>query len=113
MKYDFETGEKIHQGKGGEDFYFVGQVGDTVYATREKPGFGVAAGAYTDRTWVRAPKPFFEVQKEYRHASYSLRYTHTIHHVFEMGGKRYAASLNNYGNEAIWNEDDFSEMEEV
>lgn len=112
MKYNFEPGEKIRpKGSDGLDYYFIGQVGDTVYTTVTHPEFAVGAKAHTDRDWERVPKPFFKEKVEYRHPGYSLRYT--IHHVFEMGGKRYAAALNIYGDESFWNEDDFGEMVEA
>jgi hypothetical protein len=100
---DFKPGERIVI-KGGEaPMYFVGKVGDTVWTTRNKPGIGVNAEAYTDREWERY-SPFFEEGKTYRHAVMSTRVT--VHQVGKVGRHKYAAGLNTGGSLYLLEDDD-------
>jgi len=112
VTHDFEPGEKIRiKGTEGNVFYFVGQVGDTVYATTIAPGYATTAMAYTDRPWERVPGPFFEEGKTYKYVG--GEFTYAVHRVFEMEGERYAAVISSLGNPILFGEGDFEDVDEV
>lgn len=100
---NFKPGDRIVLKGHDSPMYFVGQVGDTVYATSPKPGLAVNAQAYTGRKW-EAYAPFFEAGKTYRHVQMGTRVT--VHRVDKVGEHRFAAGLNTGGGLYLFEDSD-------
>lgn len=103
MRYDFKPGERISIKGSYASLWFVGQVGNTVYATHSEPGLAINAEAYTDRQWERYA-PFFEEGKTYRHTTTGNRVT--VQQVSKLGKHRFAAGLSTFGNLHLFEEND-------
>lgn len=110
---DFKSGDIIIGPVLGSRYVFVAKMGTDLFAYRESEGPLSVARFNVGLNWQPAPKPFFEVGKTYTWVGGTSSTHYTMHYVFEMAGRRYAAALNGRGEESIWNEEEFRQLREV